>query len=224
MRVIVADDSLLIREGLTRVLGSRGIDVVGVAGDAAGLLALVSTESPDAAIVDVRMPPGYATEGIDAANSLAVTHPDLAVLVLSQHLELSYVRALIEGSDGSRGYLLKERVFDVDQLVGTLYRISAGETVVDPEAIASAVAAPAVPRRLAPLTARELQVLELLAHGLSDRGVCERLVLSPKTVATHVQHIFSKLGLPSDATTNRRIHAVLAYLSPDLPSMGECRP
>ncbi len=215
MRVVVADDSLLIREGLTRLLGSRGIDVVGVACDATELLALVGLEDPDAAIVDVRMPPTFATEGIDASNSLAATHPDLAVLILSQHLELSYARILIEGSTGRRGYLLKERVLDADYLVSALYRIVAGDMVVDHEAIADAVAAPAVARRLAALTDREVEVLGLLAEGLSDRGVCDRLVLSPKTVATHVQHIFTKLGLPSDATTNRRIHAVLAYLSPD---------
>lgn len=214
MRVIVADDSLLVREGLTRILTSRGIEVVGSAADVAGTLALVDAERPDVAVLDIRMPPGYATEGITAAAVLADTHPDLGVLLLSQHLELPYARALLDGSPVPRGYLLKERLLDADQLVGALYRIGAGETVIDRDVVAAAVAAPSVARRLAPLTAREIEVLALLAEGLSDRGICERLVLSPKTVATHVQHIFTKLGLPHGATANRRVHAVLAYLAP----------
>lgn len=214
MRVIVADDSLLIREGLTRILMSRGIDVAGTAGDVTGTLALVDAQRPDVAIVDIRMPPDYAEEGIAAANILAGSHPGLGVLMLSQHLELPYARALIDRSVGRRGYLLKERLLDADQLIGALYRIAAGDTVIDPDVVAAAVAAPAVARRLAPLTAREVEVLALVAEGLSDRGICDRLVLSPKTVATHIQHIFAKLGLPADQSTNRRVHAVLAYLAP----------
>lgn len=215
MRVIVADDSLLIREGLTRILGSRGIELVGLAGDIAEALALVEAERPDVAVLDIRMPPGYADEGIAAAAGLARSHPELGVLVLSQHLELPYARALLDGTAGRRGYLLKERLLDADQLVGALYRIAAGDTVIDPAVVAAAVTAPSTARRLAPLTAREVEVLALLAEGLSDRGICRQLVLSPKTVATHIQHIFAKLDLPNDAGTNRRVHAVLAYLSPD---------
>ncbi len=120
---------------------------------------------------------------------------------------------LIEGSAGRRGYLLKERLLDADQLVGALYRIVAGDTVIDPQVVAAAVAAPAVARRLGQLTPREIEVLSLLAEGLSDRGICERLSVSPKTVATHVQHIFTKLALPDDASANRRVHAVLTYLA-----------
>lgn len=215
MRVVIADDSLLVREGLTRILGAHGVDVVGAAADGGELGDLVDRLEPDAAIVDIRMPPTFSTEGIDAAAALAATHPALAVLVLSQHVELTYARSLVEGAAGRRGYLLKDRVLDADRLVGTLYRIAAGDTVVDPDVVAAALATPAAARRLQGLTAREQDVLALLAEGLTDRGICDRLVVSPRTVATHVQAIFAKLDLPDGPAANRRVHAVLAYLAPD---------
>ncbi len=215
MRVVIADDSLLVREGLTRILAAHGIDVAGAAGDGAELDDLVRRAEPAVAIVDIRMPPSFSTEGIDCASALARTHPDLAVLVLSQHIELTYARSLVEGAHGRRGYLLKDRVLDADHLVGTLYRIAAGDTVVDPEVVAAALATPAAARRLQALTAREREVLALLAEGLTDRGICDRLVVSPRTVATHVQSIFAKLGLPDGPAANRRVHAVLAYIAPE---------
>jgi DNA-binding NarL/FixJ family response regulator len=177
----------------------------------------IARHRPDIAIVDIRMPPTFRDEGLVAANRLAIEQPALGVLVLSQYGEPTYAASLLEQTPSRRGYLLKERITHRDTLVGALYRISAGETVVDPEVVDKAVSTPAADRRLAPLTSRELEVLRCLASGLTDRGICEVLYLSPKTVATHVAHIFMKLDLPDSANDNRRVHAVLAYLEHGSP-------
>ena len=212
MRVVIADDSLLVREGLARLLDAAGIEVVEQAGDLPSLLHAALLHRPDAVIVDIRMPPRHSDEGLRAADELAVKSPAIGVLVLSQFAEPSYAASLLKMSPRGRGYLLKERVLNRDVLIGALYRIAAGETVVD-AAIVSASVATAARDRLAPLTSREVEVLRLMAEGRTDRGICEQLHLSPKTVATHVQHIFAKLDLPNDAGDNRRVHAVLAYLT-----------
>ncbi len=212
MRVVIADDSLIVREGLARLLASAGIDVVDQVGDADSLHKAVALTRPDIAIVDVRMPPNFSDEGFAAASRLATEHPDTGVLLLSQYDDPAYATRLLQNGPARRGYLLKERVTHPDVLVGALYRINAGETVVDTAVVDHAVATSNADRRLAQLTARERDVLRCLAAGRTDRGICDELGLSPKTVATHVAHIFSKLALPDSSADNRRVHAVLAYL------------
>jgi DNA-binding NarL/FixJ family response regulator len=212
VRVVIADDALIVREGLARVLAAAGVEVVDQVADVEGLMRSVAQHGLDVAIVDVRMPPTFRDEGLVAANRLAVEQPTLGVLVLSQYAEPAYAAALLEQAPNRRGYLLKDRITHRDSLIGALYRIAAGETVVDLEVVDEAVSTPAADRRLAPLTPREREVLRCLASGLTDRGICQALFLSPKTVATHIAHIFSKLDLPDSANDNRRVHAVLAYL------------
>jgi DNA-binding NarL/FixJ family response regulator len=212
MRVVIADDALLIREGLSRILTAAGIDVVELATDVDSLVRAVAVVAPDVAIVDVRMPPTFSDEGLAAARRLAVEYPRVGVLVLSQYAEPGYAMSLLEEAPARRGYLLKDRVTDPDVLVGALYRIHAGETVVDPVVVEAAVGNPAARRRLSVLSEREREVLAGMAAGLTDRGICDRLVLSPKTVSTHIAHIFTKLELPSTGSDNRRVHAVLRYL------------
>jgi DNA-binding NarL/FixJ family response regulator len=213
MRVVIADDQLLIREGLSRMLAGSGIEVPASAGDVSGLLDAVDAHHPDAAIVDIRMPPEFGSEGLRAAERLQVSHPGLAVLILSQYTEPAFAAALLADSPGRRGYLLKERILHADQLVGALYRITAGQTVVDPAVIDAAMRTATTSSRLNGLSARELEVLHLLAQGLTDRGICDRLVLSPRTVASHIRHIFTKLAIPGSDHDNRRVHAVLVYLN-----------
>lgn len=213
MRVVIADDLLLVREGLARLLDAAGIEVVEQAGDLGGLMHAVLLHKPDVAIVDIRMPPRHKDEGLRAADELATQAPSVGVLVLSQFAEPEYAATLLRTSPRGRGYLLKERLLNRDVLVSAIYRVAAGETVVDPAIVEASVTTRTGRDRLGPLTAREVEVLRLMAEGLTDRGICEKLFLSPKTVATHVQHIFAKLDLPSDATDNRRVHAVLVYLT-----------
>lgn len=213
MRVVIADDALLIREGLTRVLAGCGIEVLAGAGSVSGLLDAIDAHQPDVAIVDIRMPPEFTSEGLRAAERLAVTHPDLAVLILSQYTEPAFAAALLADSPGRRGYLLKERILHPDHLVSALYRIAAGHTVVDAAVIDAAMSSATTNNRLSGLSARELEVLHLLAQGLTDRGICDQLVLSPRTVASHVRHIFTKLAIPGSDHDNRRVHAVLIYLN-----------
>lgn len=213
MRVVIADDSLLVREGLARLLDAAGIEVVEQAGDLGALLHAVLLHRPDVAIVDIRMPPRHNDEGLRAADELATDAPSVGVLVLSQFAEPEYAAKLLRTSPRGRGYLLKERLLNRDVLVGAIYRVAAGETVVDAAIVDATVETRTGRDRLGPLTPREVEVLRLMAEGLTDRGICEKLFLSPKTVATHVQHIFAKLDLPSEASDNRRVHAVLVYLT-----------
>ena len=213
MRVVIADDALLIREGLTRILAGCGIEVLAGAGSVSGLLDAIDAHQPDVAIVDIRMPPDFASEGLAAAERLAVTHPELGVLILSQYTEPAFAAALVADSPARRGYLLKERILHPDHLISALYQIAAGHTVVDPAVIDAAMSSATTNNRLSGLSARELEVLHLLAQGLTDRGICDRLVLSPRTVASHVRHIFTKLAIPGSDHDNRRVHAVLIYLN-----------
>jgi len=212
VRVAIADDSVIVREGLARVLVDRGLDVVGTAGDADELLRLVAADTPDAAIVDIRMPPTHTDEGLVAADTIRARFPGVGVLVLSQYADAAYARRLLAAEDGGRGYLLKERITDVDELLDALRRVRAGECVVDQELVEQLVASPAGLGRLAGLTSREREVLALVAEGLTDRGIGERLWLSQSTVETHVRHILRKLDLPTGTAHNRRVAAVLAYL------------
>lgn len=212
MRVVVADDAVLFREGLARVLTEAGFDVVARVGDARALLDAVRDDPPDCAVVDIRMPPTHTTEGLDAARALAASHPSTGVLVLSAHVEPHYALQLIEDGARGAGYLLKERVSDLDELTDALRRVAAGGLVIDPSVVAQLVGRRRARNPLDDLSQRERDVLALMAEGRSNQAVCERLHLSPKTVEAYVRGVFTKLGLHQDADDNRRVLAVLAHL------------
>jgi DNA-binding NarL/FixJ family response regulator len=212
MRVVIADDSIIVREGLGRVLADREVDVIGTAGDADELLRLIAVEEPDVAIVDIRMPPTHTDEGLVAADTIRERFPEMGVLVLSQYTDAAYALRLLAGNDRGCGYLLKDRIAAIDELVEAIERVSAGECVVDRDLVHELLESPVAHDRLTVLTPRERDVLALLAEGLTDRGIGERLWLSQSTVETHVRHILRKLELPTGASYNRRVAAVLAYL------------
>jgi serine/threonine-protein kinase len=212
MRVVVADDEALLRQGLVQLLAKAGFEVAGEASDAAALLRLVDARRPDLVITDIKMPPDHMDEGIVAAQEIRGRHPDIGVLVLSHYLESRYAMRLLEAYPGRSGYLLKDRVSDIAVLADALRRIAEGECVLDPTIVARLVARRENAGPLAELTDREREVLALMAEGHSNRGIGERLFLSPKTVEGHVGQIFLKLGLHELSTTHRRVVAVLAFL------------
>ena len=212
MRVVLADDAALLRNGLARTLTDAGVDVVAQVGTAEELLDAVDEFGPDVAVVDIRMPPTRTDEGLVAAERIANRHPEVGVLLLSQYAEASYALQLLEGGRGRSGYLLKERVLNVDDFVDALERVAAGDIVVAPALVSLLVDRARADDPLDELTAREREVLALMAAGLTDRGISERLYVTPKTVETHIGHIFGKLGIPASPADNRRVHAVLAYL------------
>ena len=212
MRVVVADDVMLTRQGIVRLLRDAGIDVVAEAEDAEGLLRHVRLARPDAAIVDIRMPPTHTDEGLVAAQAIRTEHPAVGVLVLSQYVEPTYAMRLIEEHPERVGYLLKERVFDVAILVDALRRITDGETVVDPTIVSRLVGRRRREDPLGDLTEREREVLGLVAEGLSNKAIAGRLFVTERTVEAHVKQIFLKLRLETNPNSNRRVLAVLAYL------------
>jgi serine/threonine-protein kinase len=212
VRVVVADDSLLTRQGIVRLLEAAGVEVVAEAEDAPGLLRHVSVERPDVAVVDIRMPPTHTDEGLVAAQQIRAEHPDVGVLVLSQYVEPGYALRLIEQHPERVGYLLKERVFDGAVLVDALRRIADDETVVDPTIVSRLLGRRRRQDPLAELTAREREVLSLVAEGLSNRAVAARLFVTERTVEAHIKQIFMKLRLPESAEQHRRVLAVLAFL------------
>jgi DNA-binding NarL/FixJ family response regulator len=212
VRVVVADDVMLTREGIARLLRDAGVEVVAEAEDAASLLRHVRLARPEAAIVDIRMPPTHTDEGLVAAQQIRAEHPDVGVLVLSQYVEPSYALRLLEEHPERVGYLLKERVFDVAILVDALRRIADGETVVDPTIVSRLVGRQRREDPLAELTEREREVLELVAEGLSNKAIAERLFVTARTVEAHVKQIFLKLRLDVNPESHRRVLAVLAYL------------
>jgi serine/threonine-protein kinase len=212
VRVVVADDLMLTREGIVRLLEGAGIEVAGQAEDAEGLLRKVRALRPDAAIVDIRMPPTHTDEGLVAATAIRAEHPQIAVLVLSQYVESRYAMHLLEEHPERSGYLLKERVFDVAVLIDALRRLADGETVIDPTIVAALIGRRRKADPLEALTEREREVLALLAEGLSNRAIAARLVVAERTVEAHVKQIFTKLDLAADPDSNRRVRAVLAYL------------
>jgi serine/threonine-protein kinase len=212
MRVVIADDELLLREGLARLLSEAGFEVAGKAGTGDELMRLVEVIRPDVALVDIKMPPTHTDEGLVAAREIRRAYPEVGVLVLSHYLESSYAMRLLEEHPERMGYLLKERVSDVAVLADALRRIAEGESVVDPTIVSRLVHRPRDPDPLADLTERELEVLSQLAEGRSNHGVGAALFLSPKTVESHVRQIFMKLGLEGAPDDHRRVLAVLAYL------------
>jgi DNA-binding NarL/FixJ family response regulator len=212
MRLIVADDSTLLREGVSMVLTDAGFEVTSV-GDATALIDAVDRLQPDAVITDIRMPPTFSQEGLEAALAIRHRYPDVAVLVLSQYLEAAYAVRLLEADPlGRVGYLLKDRVTDIPTFIQAVRRVASGETVVDPAVISTLVQRQRVDNPLDRLTQRERDVLALMAEGWSNQGIGERLSLAPKTVETHVGVILAKLGLADSPDENRRVLAVLAFL------------
>jgi DNA-binding NarL/FixJ family response regulator len=212
VRLIVADDSVLIREGLSSVLREAGFDVVAQVGNAEDLLKAVSTERPDVCVVDIRMPPTHTTEGLVAALEIHTRHPGIGVLVLSQHVETHYAMQLLGGDAAGVGYLLKDRLSDISEVVEAIRHVAAGRSVIDPTVVSRLIGRRREADPIDALTERERNVLALMAEGRSNRAIGERLFLSPKTVEAHVSNIFSKLGIDGAPDDNRRILSVLAWL------------
>jgi DNA-binding NarL/FixJ family response regulator len=212
MRIVIADDAMLMREGTARLLEDAGFDVVDRVDDAAKLMRAVAVERPEVAIVDIKMPPTHTDEGLVAAVQIRTTYPDIGVLVLSQYLESRYAMRLLEHHPEAVGYLLKERVSDIAVLTDAIRRISQRECVLDPTIVSRLVNRPRHPGPLQDLSDREREVLALIAEGRSNPGIAQTLFLSPKTVEAHVGHIFSKLGLDETPDYHRRVLAVLAFL------------
>ena len=212
MRVVVAEDVMLTRAGIVRVLRDAGFHVVGEAEDLDGLLRWVALEQPEAVVVDIRMPPTHTDEGLVAAQQIRAQHPGVGVLLLSQYIEPSYAMRLIQDHPERVGYLLKERVFDAALLVDALRRITEGECVIDPTIVARLVGRQRREDPLSGLTDREREVLGLVAEGLSNAAIANRLFVTERTVEAHTKQVFEKLGLGADPGSNRRVLAVLAFL------------
>jgi DNA-binding NarL/FixJ family response regulator len=212
MRVVIAEDAAIFREGLVRLLEDRGHRVCAAVADGEALLAAVAAHRPDVAVVDIRMPPTHTDEGLRAALRLRADHPGTGVLVFSQYIETRYAARLLQGSAAGVGYLLKDRVADVAEFTEALARVAAGGTALDPEVVSQLLGAGRHARGLAALTAREREVLALMAEGRSNAGIADVLVISAGVVEKHVASIFAKLGLPPAEGDNRRVLAVLRYL------------
>ena len=212
IRVVIADDSVLLREGLARLLEESGFEVAGQAGDAEDLLRKVGAHKPDVAVVDVRMPPTHTDEGLRAAHKIRAEHPDTGVLVLSQYVEEAYALDLLSQSTESTGYLLKDRVSDVDTFTDAVRRVANGGSALDPEVVALLLGRRRREDPLQALTPRERQVLGLMAEGRSNAAIAEELVVTERAVEKHVTSIFNKLDLTPTVEDHRRVLAVLAYL------------
>jgi DNA-binding NarL/FixJ family response regulator len=212
VRVVIADDSVLLREGLARLLTEAGVDVVGLAGDGEGLIAAVRSQQPDLAIIDIRMPPTFTHEGAQAAIQIRTEYPEIGILLLSQSIESRFALELARSNAESFGYLLKDRVLDVATLVESVKRVGAGGTVLDPDVIAHFLGRQAAEDRVMALTAREQEVLGLMAQGRSNQAIASALVVNERTIETYVAAIFSKLQLPPEPDQHRRVLAVLAWM------------
>jgi len=212
IRIVLADDAILLREALADALAAAGFEVVGQAGDVPGLLDLVARHRPDVAIVDVRMPPTHTTEGLEAAASIRRDHPAVAILVLSQYVETRYALELIRADPAGLGYVLKDRISSVSDLADAVRRVAAGGSVIDPEVVARLLGRPRSHTALDELTPREREILGLMAEGRSNHGIAVDLSLDRKTVEGHVTRIFSKLSLEPATDDHRRVLAVLTFL------------
>ncbi len=212
MRIVLADDAVLLREGLVRLLTEQGHEVVAVVGDGPSLVAADASHQPDLSIVDVRMPPTHTDEGLRAAVQIRANRPGAPLLVLSQYVEVSYADDLLADRRGAIGYLLKDRVADIPSFTDALLRVAAGGTVLDPEVVAQLLVRRRAHDPVAALTAREREVLALMAEGRSNTAIARQLVVTEGAVEKHVANIFTKLGLPPDEDSNRRVLAVLTFL------------
>jgi DNA-binding NarL/FixJ family response regulator len=212
VRVILADDAVLFREGMARILAEIGFDVVGQARDGGELAALVWHDPPDVVITDLRMPPTHSDEGIEAAARIRAAYPEVGLMLLSQYVEVHHALRLMEEFDGGVGYLLKDRVSDLSGFAVDVRRVAAGEVVIDPELVSRLVARRRERDPLADLTEREREVLALMAQGLTNAALAEELFVSPKTVEGYVRNIFTKLNLAPDERAHRRVLAVLRFL------------
>lgn len=210
MRIVVAEDSILLREGLIRLLGEAEHEVVAAVGDGPALVEAIAGHRPDVSIVDVRMPPGHTDDGLRAAIEARGQVPGTPILVLSQYVELSYADDLLADRVGAVGYLLKDRVADVDEFLTALHRVAGGATVLDPEVVAQLFASRRAPTQA--LTPRERDVLALMAEGRTNTAIARQLVVTEGAVEKHVSNIFAKLNLPPSDSDHRRVMAVLAYL------------
>ena len=211
MRVVIAEDQVLLREGLGRLFEDGGHEVVASLGDTTDILRAVAEHDPELVIVDIRMPPTFTDEGARAATEIKQAHPGLGVLVLSQHIETSHAVALV--TLGGFGYLLKDRVLDVAEFLSAAQRVAQGGSALDPKVVASLISTPGDGDQLAQLSEREREVLELMAEGLTNTGIATRLYLSERTVEAHVRHVLMKLGIAESEHGHRRVLAVLTHLS-----------
>jgi len=212
MRVVIAEDSGLLRAGLERLLADEGIDVAAAVGNAPSLVAATKALRPDAAIIDVRLPPSYTDEGIRAALEIRQQLPDVAIVILSQYVEERYALELVQGGAAGIGYLLKDRVGDIDEFIAALHSVTGGGTVLDPDVVVQLLGRRHATRPLDALSAREREVLALMAEGRSNAAIAAALVVTERTVEKHVTAIFVKLGLPATPNDHRRVLAVLTHL------------
>jgi len=213
LRIVLADDSVLLREGIARLLVEAGFEVVGQAGDAPALITTVREQHPDVALIDIRMPPTHTDEGLRAAEAIRAEHGNaVGILVLSQYVETTFALRLVADGEGGMGYLLKDRLEDLDELSDAIRRVARGGSVIDPEVVAQLVGRRRVKAPIDDLTEREREVLSLIAEGRSNQAICDHLFLAPKTVEAHIANIFSKLELLPAPDDHRRVLAVLAYL------------
>ena len=212
MRVVIADDNLLVRKGVAALLTDAGIEVAAEVDDADELLAAIDAHAPDVAIVDIRMPPTHTDEGLRAAHTIRERHPAIAIVVLSSHVEYGVATRVLAEHPARLGYLLKERVTDVDEFVGTLRRVTRGGTALDPQVVSRLLAAEPPDGPLDALTPREREVLQLIAEGLSNPAIADRLGITLRSAEKYVSSIFAKLGLPDTGSEHRRVLAVLRYL------------
>ncbi len=213
MRVVIAEDLALLRDGLTRILDAFGFQVVEAVADGPSVLPALTRHRPDVAVLDVRLPPTFTDEGLQAALAARAQFPGLPILVLSQHVEQLYARELLADRGGGVGYLLKDRVSNVGQFIDAVRQVSSGGMVMDPEVVSQLLARNAGADRLGELTAREREVLGQMAEGRSNAAIAGRLFVTEKAVSKHINNIFSKLGMPPSDDDNRRVLAVLAYLN-----------
>jgi DNA-binding NarL/FixJ family response regulator len=212
VRVAIAEDSVLLREGLVRLLADAGFDIAANCGDAANLVAAIRRQPPDVAIIDIRLPPTYTDEGLRAALDIRAQHPSVGVLVLSQYVEPGLAMRLLSDSAEGVGYLLKDRISDVKEFIAAVHRVAAGGSALDPTIVSALLQRQRRDDPLARLTPREREVLELMAGGSSNQGIADTLVITVRAVEKYVSSIFDKLGLPSTAAESRRVHAVLLFL------------